>query len=427
MSKTAAWRAAAARAPAWICYLAIAVAVIVPLLMTLGRLQRPFGEKVLFSYLGGSADLGLPYSGARALLAGIDLYMPVLPPAFRDPAGWPQTYPPTMLLMYVPFVLATHSNLESACEVFYWLNIGALAVFAVVIWRLARWLRGEHSFDSLGMLLVVVVALGLNTATAFAIDRGQSELINAALCWTAVLLFTRRRFGIAMVLVTLAAAVKGYAAVLALGLLLAVPTRRAFIRAAWPAALTTAAVTLPVASHIKAGLAAMLMRNEFAFSGSSWHNHSFKSLFYNFNPARADDMRHFMLAFTAVVCVLSWWRLASAMRHGAQAEVTCRSILFASSALAFMVGMPAFSGPYNYTLVLPGLVLLATSFDRFVGILRLRLPLALPLGLCAAIALALALQLKMAGSVVTLGGIALVYLVLAAGILALVSGKRAFS
>jgi len=427
MSKTAVWRAVAARAPAWICYFAIAVAVIVPLLMTLDRLQRPFGEKVLLPYLGGSADLWLPYNGARALLAGIDPYMPVLPPAFRDPSNWPQTYPPTMLLLYVPLVLATHSDIESACGVFYWLNIGALAVFAVVIWRLARWLRGERSFDSLGMLLVVVVALGLNAPTTFAIDRGQSELINAALCWTAILLFIRRRFGMAMVFVTLAAAIKGYAAVLALGLLLAVPTRRAFIRATWSAALTTVAVTLPVVSHLKAGLAAMLMRNEYAFAGDCWYNHSFKSFFYSFNPASADDMRRAMLAFTAAVCVLSWWRLAFAMRHGTRTEITCRSILFASSALAFMVGMPAYSGPYNLTLVLPGLVLFATSFDRFVDILRLRLPLALPLGLCAAVALALALHLRKAGSAMSLGGIALVYLVLATGILALVSGKRAFS
>jgi len=426
MSNTAAWRTAAAKAPAWICYLAIAVAVIVPLLMTLDRLQRPFGEKVLFPCLGGSADLWLPYNGARALLAGIDPYMPVLPPAFRDPSNWPQTYPPTMLLLYVPLVLATHSNIESACEIFYWLNIAALAVFAVVIWRLARWLRGNHSFDSLGMLLVLVVALGLNGATTFAIDRGQSELINAALCWTAILLFTRRRFGVAMVFVTLAAAIKGYAGVLALGLLLAVPNRRAFIRATWSAALTTVAVTLPVVSHLKAGLVAMLMRNDFGFA-DVWYNHSFKSLFYKFNPASADDMRRSMLAFTAVVCVLSWWRLASAMRHGTQTEITCRSILFGSSALALMIGMPAYSGPYNLALVLPGLVLFATSFDRFVDILRLRLTLALPLGLCATIALALALHLRKAGSEMTLGGIALVYLVLALGILALVSGKRAFS
>lgn len=226
-----------------------------------------------------------------------------------------------------------------------------------------------------------------------------------------------------MAVVTLATAIKGYAGILALGLLLAMPTRKTFLRGALPAALVSLAVTLPVAPHLLSGFGAMLKRNEFAFI-PVWYNHSFKSLYFHVSPTGSDNARRYLLAFAAAVCFLTWWRLASAMRRGNPAMVTCRSILFASSALAFTVGMPVYSGPYNYLLVLPGLLLLATSFDSFATILRIGRRLAVPLGLCTAVALALALQMRWLGSDVPLAGIALVYLLVVLCVLALVPARR---
>jgi hypothetical protein len=417
--------AVAKRAPAWLRKAAIVVAVAIPILITLDRFRRPYGEKFMLPFMRGSTDLWLPFNGARALLTGVDPYATAkLPPALRDPAGWPLSYPPTMLVLYIPLVLATHANIETACQVFYCLNIAALALFAVVVWLLSRSLGDARPNDVMGALLVIVIALSLNSATMFAIDRGQSELINAALCWTAVLLFTRLRIGAAMAIVTVAAAIKGYAAILALGLLLAAPTLRAFLRGAAAAVSVTLAVTLPAAHRLPAALAAMRGRNDFNFV-PIWFNNSFKGLFFHISPAKSDMARYFMLALTAVACALGWWRLATAMRRGDRRAITCRAILFATTALALLVGMQAYSGPYNYLLVLPGLLLFATSFDHFAGILRLRPSVLVPVGATAVVALALALLTRWIGSDVPLAGIALVYMVVTFGGLAVVPNAAA--
>ena len=412
-----------ARAPAYLRYAGIAVAVVLPLLITLDRFRRPFGEKYMFPHIGGSADLWSPYNGARALLAGLDPYMPNLPPALRDPSGWPSIYPPTMLLLYVPLVLATNANIETACQVFYWLNILALGGFCFVIWQLARHLRGEPWRDSLGTLLTVAVALSLNTATMFALDRGQSDLINALLCWAAILLFLRGRLGAAMAAVTVATAIKGYAGILAVGLLLAAPNRKAFVRGLLSAAGVTLALTLPVARHLRSGIAGMLMRKESNFH-ALWFNHSFKALYYHVDPAGAESARRNLLIFAILVTGLAWWRLRSAVRQGDETATYTRTILFGTSALAVMVGMPAYSGPYNYLLVLPGLLLLATSFDRFADTVRLRLTLAVPLGLGVIVALGLALPMHWPRTDVSLGVIALVYLLVTAGALSLAPPRK---
>jgi hypothetical protein len=271
--------------------------------------------------------------------------------------------------------------------------------------------------------LLVVVALSLNCATMFALDRGQSEIVNAALCWAAILLFARRHVGAAMAAATLAAAIKGYAAILAIGLVLAAPNKKAFVRGVVSAAAVTLALVLPVATHLRGGIASMVKRNEFNFF-PRWFNHSFKSLYFHVNPGSADLARRNLLIFAVVVVALAWWRLHATVRRGTQTATYTRSILFGTAALGLMIGMPVYSGPYNYLLVLPGLLLLATSFDRFAETLRLRLPLAVPLGLGAVVALGLGLAMRWsAESEVPLGGIALVYLLFAIGALSLVPAR----
>jgi hypothetical protein len=397
-------------------YVAMAIAVLVPLLITLDRFRRPFGEKFAFTWMGGSADLWLPYNGARALLMHLDPYMLTLPPELRDPSGWPQTYPPTMLLLYVPLVWATNSDVEAASQALYWLNVLALGGFCYAVWRLSRALRErEADADALATLLIVLIALSLNAATMFVFDRGQSELINAMLSWGAVLLYTQKRMAAAMTLVTLAAAIKGYAAFLAIGLLLAAPSRRHFVRGLIAAGLTTLAVTLPVASHLESGLAALRTRSEFFFK-PVWYNHSFRSVFHHVTETDSETARYVMLGITALVTALSGWRLSVAARADDARAVTGRAVIFATAALALMVGMPFYSGIYNFVLILPGLLLLATRSSAFAR----SHPGRLALGLSAPLALALGLMMHKLGSEVPLGGIALVYFVLVAGALSLV-------
>jgi hypothetical protein len=91
-----------------------------------------------------------------------------------------------MLLLYVPLLLATHSNIESACEVFYWLNIGALALYVFAIWRLARWL--PNSKGTLGGIALVYLVLATGVLALVSGNRALSDR------WGRIS-FTERRLG----------------------------------------------------------------------------------------------------------------------------------------------------------------------------------------------------------------------------------------
>lgn len=141
------------------------VAVILPLLATLDRLRRPFGEKLLFGNQAGSADLWLPFNGAAAILRHIDPYGP-LPADLQDPAGWPPTYPPTMLILYVPLVWVTNANVVLATQVFYWLNLAALGALTYAVWRL-----GKAPF----LALLIALALTSKRCLRWSADKSKSS------------------------------------------------------------------------------------------------------------------------------------------------------------------------------------------------------------------------------------------------------------
>ncbi len=401
-----------ATAVRWLGRLAGGVSVVVPLLQTLDRFRRPFGDKFMFPNLGGSSDLWLPYLGARAIVEHLDPYGP-LPAYLREPSGWPSTYPPTMLALYVPLVWATHANIELACQVFYWINMLALGALSFITWRLALRLcrpdeRQETSF------LVILMALALNGLTMFAVDRSQSEIVTAALCWGAVLLFLQGRSGWAMAAVTLAGAIKGYAVPVGVGLLLATRGRKQLVRAIAAATVVGLAVTVPVAAYLKHGFTSMLVRAEYSWV-SIWFNHSFKNAFFQFEPKLGDPGRRFMLVTTGLIMVAALVRLVIATRKGASSEVTLRVIVFAGAGLALMIGLPVYSGPYNYLLVLPAMILVSTRFRAVYELLKLGVPVAVALGAGTVLALGLALQLRLLDHPHSLAAVGLVLFVACLG------------
>jgi len=401
--------------------LAQVVAVAVPLLATLDRFRRPFGEKFMFPNLGGSADLWLPYLGARALLAHLDPYGP-LPQHLQEPTGWPPTYPPTMLALYVPFAWATGEDIELACQIFYWLNIAALGALSYFVWRLTLRLTAPRGAPG-STFLVAVIALSLNGLTMFAVDRGQSEIVSSALCWGALVLFLQKRHGWAMAAVTLAGAIKGYAVPVGVGLLLATRGRKQVLRGLAAATAVGLAVTVPVAKYLKQGFASMLTRTDYAY-GAEWFNHSFKSTIHTvLNAELADAGRTWMLCLTALVFLGSLWRLFVATRRGTEQELALRLIAFAGAGLTFMVGLPAYSASYNYLLVLPALLLVSTQFGDLDEILKLHPAVAVPLGLVLVVALGLALRERWIGHPIPLAGIALVLFVGILGVVAIAPGR----
>lgn len=406
----------------WVGRLSRVVAVVVPLLATLDRLRRPAGDKFFASAQGGSADLWLPYLGARAIQAHLDPYGP-LPAYLQEPSGWPSTYPPTMLALYVPLVWATHANIELACQVFYWINVLALGVLSVVVWRLSLRLVALHRRQASSFLMVLIV-LSLNPLTMYAIDRGQSEVVSAALCWGAVLLFVRRQHGWAMIAVTFAGAIKGYAVPLGIGLLIATRGRRQILQGLAGATAVALAVTVPLARYLKHGFESMLTRVDYSFD-PVWYNHSFKNTFYQFSPKLADSARRWTLVGLAVVMLFALLRLFLACRKGTPREVTARVVIFAGVALALVIGFPAYAGPYNYVLVLPALVLASTHYEDFYDVLKLRNPIAIPLGMVLVLSLGLALRFRLLDSDgVTLAGIGLVVFAACLGVLTAAAPRR---
>jgi hypothetical protein len=399
------------------------VAVVVPIASTLERFRRPFGEKFMFPNLGGSSDLWLPYLGARAIVAHLDPYGP-LPQYLHEPSGWPTTYPPTMLALYVPLVWATGEDIELACQVFYWLNLVALAALSLIVWRLSLRLapRSEKASSS---LLVIVIALSLNGLTMFAVDRSQSEIVSAALCWGGVLLFLRGQHGFAMVAVTTAGAIKGYAVPVGIGLLLATRGRKQILHALAGAAAVGLALTVPVHQYLIHGFQSMLFRVEFSWV-SIWFNHSFKNAFFQFEPKLGDPGRRWMTVIGIAVMIGSGWRLFIASRRGTHWEVTARAIIFAGAALALMIGVPVYSGPYNYLLVLPALILASCHYREFCDVLRLEGILSNVLAVVLIAALALALRVKVVDRDWSLPAVALVLFVGCLGLLTIARPRHSF-
>ena len=405
----------------WLGWLAGLVSVVVPLLQTLDRFRRPYGDKFMFPNLGGSSDLWLPYLGARAIVEHLDPYGP-LPVYLREPSGWPSTYPPTMLALYVPLVWATHADIELACQVFYWINIVALGALSFIVWRLALRLccpdeRQETSF------LVILMALTLNGLTMFAIDRSQSEIVSAALCWGAILLFLRGQHGWAMAAVTFAGAIKGYAVPVGVGLLLATRGQKQILRAVAAATAVGLLVTVPVAGYLKHGFTSMLVRAEYSWV-SIWFNHSFKNAFYQFAPKLGDSGRRFMLVSSLLVMLAAWVRLLLAKRRGTSREVTLRVIVFAGAALALMIGLPVYSGPYNYLLVLPAMILASTRYRAVCEVLRLNHSVGIALGAALVMALGLALRLRLLDHPQSLAGVGLVLFVFCLGVMTVAGARR---
>ncbi len=405
----------------FVAKLAQAVAVLVPILSTLDRFRRPFGEKFMFPYLGGSADLWLPYLGAQAITEHLDPYG-ALPMHLHEPSNWPATYPPTMLALYVPLVWATNANIEAACQVFYWINMVALGALSWIVWRLSLRLmpipeRTESPF------LVIFIALSLNALTMFAIDRNQSEIVSATLCWGAILLYLKEYYASAMVLVTLAGAIKGYAVPVGFGLLVMTPKWKPLFRALGATTAVALAVTLPVAKYLKHGFQSMLLRTDYAWS-SVWYNHSFKNAFYQHGAKLGDAGRRFMIFLTLAIAFAALARLVQASTRGNARQVTLRIVAFAGAALALMIGIPAFAGPYNYVLVLPALILLATRYHDVADILELKPIFALLLGAGLTLALFWALELRSEKPFISRAADALVIFVLCLGSLTAVSGRR---
>lgn len=373
------------------------------MLVTLDRLRRPAGDKFVFSHLGGSADLWAIFRGALAITRHLDPYGP-LPQELLDPSGWPAAYPPQTFTLFLPLVRATRGDFEAGSQAFYWINILATLCVSVAVGKLIQKLTAA---PALGVFLSALVALALNPLAAFALDRGQSEMVTAALAWSGVYLFAvSRKYAWALTLLTLSSAIKGYTAPLTFGLLLTIPSRKEFLRALAGAVAVTAMLTLPALPYLASGARALSERISYFFI-IEWFNHSFKAVFEQLIPNYSDTARKLTCAVTLLFAAVAGFRVGRSARASNAEALIVDVVLFAGLTCGLMVGLPVYSGPYNYVVVLPALLIAGVAYPSFVASTKLSAPSAALLGALCLLSLWGALQVRWIGSTLSMAGLGL--------------------
>ena len=170
------------------------------------RFMNPEGERYLWMHQGGQIDFSAHYLGARAVLAGVNPYVngrpefthKIFEPTFVNGVTYKQFYPPGSFTTLVPLVAIYGEDWQAAGRLWFRISFLSLGVLAWLVWRLVRKVTGEPVAWTFA--LIFLFCLTLDPAAAFALERGQTEILTAALCWGAVLLCCRNRFGEAMFL-----------------------------------------------------------------------------------------------------------------------------------------------------------------------------------------------------------------------------------
>ena len=186
----------------------------------------------------------------------------------------------------------------------------------------------------------------------------------------------------------------------------------------------TLLVTVPVARYLRHGFASMLKRTDFFVN--EWWNHSFKNTIHAFAPKLAEPGRLATILLAFIVTIAAAARLVAARRRDA-GELSLRVVAFVSAATSLMIGLPVYSGPYCYLMVLPGLLLLPIQLPDIQSILALGRSATLALGAGLLLCLALALRFRWLGSEVPLAGIALIGLLICLGTLTWMTAPRALT
>jgi hypothetical protein len=323
--------------------------------------RDPIGEKYLPLLAPGSADFSMTFSGARALVRGEDPYHNRLP-ELRDPWGrgielggkfYNVLYPPSQLLFYVPLAKLIDDP-RLAGRLFFRLNLLLLLGLAVVTWWLLAGVRAEAPRErqlSIALVPLLFVLLSCNVGSLLGLERGQSDIVGAALCWGAVALHLRGWRFVPAFFTASVFLMKGYSLVLGLGLAL-LAERRDVKRLLGGGLLAVALLLLPVLEYVDEGMTGTRWSAS-RFTGRYWYNHGFKNLFNQISPSAAEPGRIALTALCLLAALLFWWNA----RRGPKPQATLWTSLFAAAALLAPIGYAAGSFIYNQILILPGVLL----------------------------------------------------------------------
>jgi hypothetical protein len=342
-------------------WIGVAAILVGALYSDISRFRNPDGEKYMVGYYHeGQQDFTRPYLSARALLAHQNPYKPKSP-EFMHPIFGAESYPPGHILMDVPLALIYGTNVMDAARAFFHISLIALAVLGVITWRLLASIRGEpvSPYFALFAILCFTIHSGMQSG----LERGQSDMITAALSWGAVLAFVRRRMVVAFFLVVVAGSLKGYPILLALGMVAIAATaatwrRRAFIGAAAGAAV----FVLPMVRYLRYALHGVEDRG--AMFWPVWFNHSFKNTVFAVLGAGASDAGARVLDVAGLAVAALWgWRAFAERKDASPGRLELTLVTFGTVCLLVVIGHLQTSVAYNLIVVIPGVTILVACQD----------------------------------------------------------------
>ena len=351
--------------------LAIAVAAGTVLFSDANRFLPPVHEKYTDVAGTGGADLIPSFNAACALLDGVNPYRSD-PQKYPDPFAYSRgadqqityLYTPTHALVYVPFAILSGRSFDVAARMQFFFSLILLAVLGAAIADLI------HAVMPIGPELRAVIALvgmfvlGLNAGNQLGMERGQSDLLTSALCWSAAALFCRGRLALAAFFALGGALLKGYGMALFGGLVLLglLSSERAHKRAVIVGSVAGfVLLLLPVARYLPDAAVALSIRTGMFWPG--WVNQSLYSLAHFLLPSAAGFMRYAVVIWSAVVALFAFLRLrsvwlpASGVPHQ-QRRSALHVSLFTTAALTLILACSSNSIAYDAVLVLPGALII---------------------------------------------------------------------
>lgn len=397
----------------------------------ISRFRDPVGDKYVFVMAPGGADFFYPFAGARAILMGVNPYLhevsELIDPWIEDRAAhlfvegrlYRNFYPPSHFVPYLPLAWFV-PDWREASRAFFLFNMALIAVLTICTSWLALHIGGPRNMNQPWVWLLVPLfgfILMCNVSTEFALERGQSDILVATLCWGGLVLFLRGwRFTPAF-LVGCAVLMKMYATVFALGLGLFALERREWglTLAGWGAAALI--LLAPVAGYIGDALPAVRTRANMYWN--VWYNHGFKQVFESLAPGTGDTGKWSLCAFTIVIALGCWWAAKRARDAGSLEQVAFWLTLFGVTSHALFIGASNASMPYNLVMILPGVLLLLWFGVRFAAEYRSSSPPAHMLGVMLLVAGVLLFLFRGWSRTISLTGIGLVLLLVAIGFLVL--------
>ena len=206
------------------------------------------------------------------------------------------------------------------------------------------------------------ICLAFNTGVELALERGQSDIAAALLVWAAIVFFVRGQYGLSTFLCVASTSIKGYAVLLAIGIV-----ALAFDRGRWKtpllaAGIAIALVVVPAGHLLGESARAIAFRKDMFWA--VWYNHSFSNAAYTLAPSAKERGRHIITLFALAVTVAAWVQARRTQSRGRPEAAALWLVAFGVASLGTMIGYSALSVSYNLIMVLPGVVVLVVCQRR---------------------------------------------------------------